>query len=208
MTKSTPTRQLLRKGRSLLSRRLPQWTKYRGHGLYRRTEDFVQWLVLDPSSYKTAFRVHYAVQALAERFPVESLTLGDFVRSDLGIELSFLSESLLKNPDEFVEYTINQVSPTATVPFSARSVDDFLEERKTKHVSALVAQGIAKIAQGDIQLGRTFLCEAVDWYNCIDTPWAKSNLDRIQAWLMANDLVILERLRSDAYVGASLLHLK
>ena len=51
MKTQVSSRQLSRKWQALLAQRLSGWIKYGTYGLYRRTEDFVQWLVLDPSAY-------------------------------------------------------------------------------------------------------------------------------------------------------------
>jgi hypothetical protein len=208
MTESTSTRQLLRASQSLLSKALPQWMKHRRQGLLRRTEDFVQWLLIAPSAYEPSFRIHYAIQALAEQFPVEAVTLGDYIRGDNGEELRFTTELLTSEPQSLIAPVIQQVVPASNIELSAKVVGEFLEDRQFDHVSARVAQGIAKAVQGDIQGGRKLFQEAVSWYNRIDTPWAKLNQERIQIWLSNTDSALLNQLKHDATAGASLLRLK
>lgn len=207
MTETISTRQLLRQGQSLLKKELPSWKKYKGYGLYRRTEDFVQWIVLDPSSYESSFRIHYAVQALAERFPVEALTLGDFVRSDMGGEFRVFQETLLKDGSNFTRRVISQIKPLSSIDLTARIIDEFLAERRINHVASPVAQGIAKIMQGQMQEGRLLLEYAIQWYTHMEASWAQENMKCLQQWISADDMSLLQQLKQAAQEGGLLLRL-
>jgi len=202
------SRQLSRKWQALLAQRLSGWIKYGTYGLYRRTEDFVQWLVLDPSAYEPILRVHYTIQTLAEQFPAADLTLGGIVRNSQGGELRLNAELIVQDVEQTTTAIMIQIAPAITDSFSAESVAQFLDTRQFTHVSAFVGRGIAAVALGDKDLGQHLFRVAFAQYQQMTATWARPLEARVHKWLEIEDKELLNQLRRDALVGAELLRLK
>ena len=208
MKTQASARHLSRTWQTLLAQRLSGWTKHRTYGLYRRTEDFVQWVVLDPSIYDSTLRIHYAVQTLAEQFPTEALTLGDIVRNSQGGELRLSAELPVQDTEQILAAIVGQIAPSVAIPFSAEHVAQFLDTHQFVHGSAILARGVAAVILGDTESGRNLLKAAFDQYHQMPPIWARALADRIHTWLETEDERMLNQVRRDALVGAKLLHLK
>lgn len=208
MTNSHSSRQVSRKLQSLCLNALPLWQKHRTYGLYRCTEDFVQWLIFDSSAYTASVRVQYAIQPLAVQFPAEALTIGDMIRNTDSGELRVDQLQLDENNYKIVQNIIEQVAPSATLAFTIEDVVEYLNHYSKDHVAVLIAQGIAIIAFGEAQQGREIFQVAYDWYQRIDTAWAHIEELRVLSWLNTPDNELISLLRRDAAVGKALLHLK
>ncbi|MCL5950927.1 MAG: hypothetical protein M1132_04265 [Chloroflexi bacterium] len=190
------------------AKRLPGWRKYGRRGLYRRTEDFVQWLHLEPSAFAARTVPQYAVQALAEQLPSVALTLGDRVRDRRGVEFWFEPGDWDTRSSEILESILEQIDPSGFEPLTPQAVIAFLERSGMDHVSAVATRGIAAIVAGSVDEGVHFLREAASWYGRMDIGWARQNEAVVRSWLSASPDDLLSVLRHDAEKGAELLHLK
>lgn len=188
--------------------RLVSWRKHRKYALYRRTEDFVQWLVFDTSEFSVAARPHYSIQALATQFPAESLTLGDMVRDKRGLESWITPDEWKTQHDEIVDRIIVEINPPALEPFTVDAVLEFLNHFKSDHVSAITAYGIAMIITGNIEDGYYRLRQALAQYKNIPSPWARVEEAHLNGWLSCGPEDIVSVLRQQAATGAQLLRLK
>ncbi len=201
------SRQLQSNCQSTCLKRLPEWRKRRFYGLYRCTDDFVQWILFEKSRFNIQVVSHYAVQALAEQFPEEALTLGRRVRNVKGGDLWIQPNDWESQPNEIAEAILSQVDPPPLKPLSAQEVIDFLDRLGSEHVSALTTYGIAFVTLGDTDRGYKYFEDAVHSYKKMNVAWAESNQRRIQSWLAHSPDQLLATLRHDAKIGVKLLRL-
>jgi hypothetical protein len=203
----TNAKKIARNCQSACYKQLSGWEKWRSIAIYRRTEDFVQWLLFETLSFQ-AVRPSYAIQALATQFTEVSLTIGDFARTDQGTPLYIEWESWSSFHENLMEVVLSEVQPSVTVPLTTQTVIDYLDMVPNNHVNFLVTRGIANIVTGNTDLGRRNLKKAQDWYGQITTSWAREEEHRILSWLELSNETLLSKLREDAQVGATLLKLK
>jgi hypothetical protein len=188
--------------------KLTVWHKYRKYALYRRTEDFIQWLLFDTSEFGVAARPHYSIQALATQFPAEALTLGDCIRDKRGVELWLRSDDWQPRKDEIVEQIVRQIDPPAFEPFTIEVVVDFLNRFKSEHIAAITARGIAALIAGDMGKGYAHLKQALKKNKDDPRSWARVEEARLNGWLSCSPDDIVSVLRQQAEIGAQLLRLK
>jgi hypothetical protein len=149
--------QLQRQVRDACHLLLPSWFKYRKGGLYRRTEDFVQWLYFDIVEYRIALRPFYSVQALAAQIPAVVYNLGIEVRSPNGFSTWIEPEMWLHDRVPILDYVIQQVKPPPEEPLNTESILQFVHLLDHDHQDVAVAKGIASIALGDFKRGYAYL---------------------------------------------------
>ena len=180
---------------------LPDWRKYRKKTfIYRKTEDFVQWLVFEPVGYKIAARPWYSIQALAEQCPRIDLTLGGIIRSRDGFD-SWLTPQVWENEAaDVITYIIGQTKPNALQPLTISSVEAFLQEQflSGDHFSVWIASGIAAIVQQEYERGYMLLRQARHMLSQINQSWAVKDTSRLDRWLACPPESILDTLRTDA----------
>ncbi|MDL1895770.1 hypothetical protein FBQ82_05820 [Anaerolineae bacterium CFX7] len=201
------SRQLQSKFQSVCLKYLPEWRKRSSYGLYRCTDDFVQWILFDDSRFNVQLVPHYAVQALAEQFPKEALTLGRRVQNARGGDLWIEPDSWQEQENETIRSIMAQVEPPALKPFGAQEVIEFLDRFGVSHVSAMTTYGIALVVLGNVDKGRVYLVHAAHLYKKMKAPWAEQNEQQIQSWLAHSPDELLRILRQDAKKGAKLLRL-
>lgn len=201
-------RQLTRSCQSAFLNRLADWHRHHSYGLYRRTDDFVQWFLLQKSSFDVLVRPAFAMQALAQQESSETITLGDMARTQQGAELWITPEHWSDQQSFLVDMIIDQIKPSITVPLTAATVRDYLEGVPNNHVDFLVARGIASVVLGQNEGGRHHLEQALKQYSQMDVDWAREEAQRIRSWLACSDATLLAKLREDAQAGAELLNLK
>ena len=188
--------------------KLPSWRKHRKNALYRRTEDFVQWLLFDTSSFRVAVVPHFALQALAVQFPTKALTLGDRVRNTQGSGLWITPDDYKTKREEIAERIVQQVNPPALEPLTNQAILMFLERLQSTHASAVTARAVTKIVEGDFDDGYRYLNQALDKFRRISAPWARIEEARLNGWLSCASEDIIYVLRQQAQVGIQLLRLK
>lgn len=188
-------------------KRLAGWHKRSSIGVYRRSDDFVQWIILDRTSYGP-IRPTFAVQALATQFPVEALTIGDFVRTAEHNPLSIEWDAWNMDQERFIEDILAATQPPITTPLVATVIMDYLKMVPNNHVDFLVARGIASVVLGQNEGGRHHLEQALKQYSQMDVDWAREEEQRIRSWLACSDATLLAKLREDAQAGAATLKLK
>lgn len=208
MNKLFTSRQLRTQWQGFLAKKLLSWQKYSTYGFYRRTEDFVQWLVFDQSTYEHTLRVHCAMQTLAEQFPTPDLTLGKIIRDHKGGELRISSQLTSKDIEYIIAEIINQVQPSVIAPLSTEGVAELLNKYDGVHTSAFVARGVIDIIRGDNNNGRHSFMIALEKYHQIDAMWARPLEKHIQEWLSLDDEELFNQIRHDGQIGVNILRLK
>lgn len=201
------TRQLQSNCQTACLARLFDWHKRKSYGLFRKTDDFVQWIIFEDSRFNPLIVPHYSVQALAEQFPTEALTLGRRVQSKRGGDLWISAEELNTNQADIIDAIIVQTVPSPLQQLDAQAVAKFINEFGTSHVSALTTYGIACVVLGNIDDARKFLREAAERYKKMSTSWASQNERTLQEWLSTSDEQLMHVLRQEARKGADLLRL-
>ncbi len=201
-------RQLKLNIRAACAAHLPEWRKHRTYALYRRTEDFVQWLIFDISRFDILVVPHYAVQALAEEDPAEALTLGQRVHDSQGTDLWIRPDEWVKNESYLVNQIISQIAPPALEPLTVDAVIKFLNSFGFDHVAAITARGIASIIAGSIDEGQHYLEAAAKWYGSMNPEWAKKKEEHIRTWLACSPDALIKVLRQDAEEGVRTLGLQ
>ncbi|MBX7254234.1 MAG: hypothetical protein K1X50_19800 [Candidatus Promineofilum sp.] len=179
---------------------LPHWKKYLKKALYRKTEDFVQWLVFDTVGYKTAVRPWYSIQVLAVQLPTIDLTLGGIIRSRDGFD-SWLTPQVWENDAaDVITHIINHIKPNAMEPLNVGSIEVLLREQflSSDHFNAWIASGIAAIVQQEYERGYMLLGQARHVLSQVNQPWAVADTSRLDKWLKCPPETILDTLRIDA----------
>jgi hypothetical protein len=202
--------QLQRQVRDACHLLLPSWFKYRKGGLYRRTEDFVQWLYFDIVEYRIALRPFYSVQALAAQIPAVVYNLGIEVRSPNGFSTWIEPEMWLHDRVPILDYVIQQVKPPPEEPLNTESILQFVHLLDHDHQDVAVAKGIASIALGDFKRGYAFFEDARSMLMRNPDPpsWVLVERGRIERWLSQGPDTILSVLREDAREGMRILSIK
>lgn len=202
--------QLQRQIRDSCHRRLPSWSKYRKGGLYRRTEDFVQWLYFDIVEYRIAIRPFFSVQDLASQIPAPVFTLGDEIRSPTGFSTWIEPEIWSREREQILDYVVQQVKPVPEKPITTESILQFLLLLGDNHHSFAIAKGIASIVLGNFERGYTFFATARNMLMRNPDPptWVVVERERIERWLSEGPDTIVSVLREDARQGARILGIK
>jgi hypothetical protein len=202
--------QLQRQVRDTCHLLLPSWLKYRKGGLYRRTEDFVQWLYFDIVEYRIALRPFFSVQALATQIPAVVYNLGSEVRSPIGLSTWIEPENWLHGREQILDYMVQKVKPTPGKPITTDSVLQFLHLLDDDHQNVVVAKGIATVVLGDFKQGYAFFEDARSrlMRNPDPPPWVLIEKARIERWLSHSHDMIVSALREDAREGARILGIK
>lgn len=188
--------------------RLASWHKHRKNALYRRTEDFVQWLLFDTSEFRVATRPHYSIQALATQFPTIALTLGNHIRDKRGVALWLKVDDWKKRKEEIIDRIAQQIVPPALEPLTIEAIMEFFDRFESDHESAITARGIATIIAGEMEAGYAYFRQALEKYKNIPYPWARVEEARLTGWLACAPEDIVAVLRHEAEIGAQLLGLK
>jgi hypothetical protein len=202
--------QLQRQVRDAFQALLPSWLKYRKGGLYRRTEDFVQWLYFDIVEYRIAIRPYFSVQALAAQIPAAAFTLGSEIRSSAGLSTWIEPENWTQERDQILRYVIQQVNPKTAKPLTTELILSYLESLDDNHYCIPIAQGIASIVLGHNEVGRAFFKDARErlMHNSDPAPWVLVEKARIERWLSHGPVTIISALREDAKEGARIVGIK
>lgn len=203
----TTSHKLAQACQRAVHKRLAGWHKRSSIGVYRRSDDFVQWIILDRTSYGP-IRPTFAIQALATQFPAEALTIGDFVRTAEHNPLSIEWDAWNMDQERFIEDILAATQPPITTPLVATVIMDYLKMVPNNQVDFLVARGIASVVLGQNEGGRHHLEQALKQYSQMDVDWAREEAQRIRSWLACSDATLLAKLREDAQAGAALLNLK
>lgn len=188
--------------------RLELWKKYRKYGLYRRTEDFAQWLIFDVSNFDIKIRPSYSIQALATQFPTIALTLGNHIRDKRGVELWLKVDDWKNRKGEIIDRIAQQIVPPALEPLTIEAIMEFFDRFESDHESAITARGIATIIAGEMEPGYAYFRQALEKYKNIPYPWARVEEARLTGWLACAPEDIVAVLRHEAEIGAQLLGLK
>ncbi|MCB8939096.1 MAG: hypothetical protein H6654_14945 [Ardenticatenaceae bacterium] len=184
---------------------LPSWNQWRKSALYRRTEDFIQWLSLDVSNLKVAIRLNYSIQSLAVQFPAISLTIGNEIRDLENHEWWITPSNWQEQSEEITEYILRHIQPSPVKDLTEKAILEFLNNIENNHPSVLTAQGITYISLHDIPRGFAYLEKARNRYSEIPAPWAQTETNRLTEWLTSSPEQILDLLRKDAKKGIDIL---
>jgi hypothetical protein len=202
--------QLQREVRNACHLLLPSWFKYRKGGLYRRTEDFVQWLYFDIVEYRIALRPSFSVQDLASQIPAPVFTLGGEIRSPNGLSTWIEPDNWLHEREQILDYVVQQVRPSPEKPLTTGSILQFLHLLGDDHHSFAIAKGIALMVLGDFERGYAFFEDARSLLtrNPDPPPWVLVERGRIERWLSQGPDTIVSVLREDAREGMRILRIK
>jgi hypothetical protein len=202
--------QLQRQVRDACHLLLPSWFKYRKGGLYRRTEDFVQWLYFDIVEYRIALCPFFSVQDLASQIPAPVFTLGGEIRAPNGLSTWIEPENWLHEREQILNYVIQQVKPAPEKLLNTELIFQFLHLLDNNHYRFAIAKGIASIALGDFEGGYSFFEDARSMLMRNPDPpsWVLVERGRIERWLSQGPDTILSVLREDAKEGMQILSIK
>lgn len=200
--------QLSKDCQAACAARLPGWQKYRSYGLYRRTEDFVQWLFFGVSDYEVQVIPSYGIQPLAIQFPTGTISLGGRVPNSRGADYWISPEEWVAHQPKLVEHILNQIAPSVVEPLSIDSIITFLELFKERDELGMVSYGIATVVAGEFTKGLSYLEKAMTVYERSRLDWSKATAQRLKSWLAYSSDELLAQLRQDAVVGGTILGLK
>jgi hypothetical protein len=203
----TTPHKLAQKCQRTVYKQLSGWHKRGSIGVYRRTDDFVQWLIFDPMSFGPV-RPTFSIQALATQFPAEALTIGGYIQDNRGLPLYIEWDDWYSRQEELVRYMITKIEPSVFKALHESIVLEYLGNHTFEHVDELVLYGIALAATGDIDAGKHYFTQALKQYSQMDVDWAREEEQRIRSWLECSDATLLSKLREDAQAGVATLKLK
>lgn len=180
--------------------RLPHWRKYRRKALYRRTEDFVQWLVFDPVGFMPAVRLWTSIQALAAQLPTIDLTLGGIISSRDRFDVWLTPQLWESEKADVISYVVSQIKPNALEPLTIPSIEKFLQDQfvSSDHFSLWLASGVAAMVQQKYERGYRLLRQARQGLSQVNQPWAVADVARLDSWLGCPPQSLLGALRADA----------
>lgn len=201
-------RQFVKSCQAACAAQLPGWRKRRSYGLYRCTDDFVQWLVFEASNYAVEVVPAYGIQSLAIQFPAEAISLGGRVRDRRGVAYWIRPDEWAERQADLVDCILSQVAPSVFDPLAVRNVHTFLEPFKEQGEFGMLNYGIAAILAGAVVEGRNYVEKAMAVYDRSSLAWSSVLAHRLRSWLSATPEALLTHIRRDALGGATLLALQ
>lgn len=184
---------------------LPKWSAYRGFSLYRRTEDFVQWLTLEISESGELGVPAFGLQPIALQFPYMALSIGGRVIRPGGGDFWFNENDWSVHSQEILNAILREAKPALTEDLDSEKILATISPVVHQNQFNLASYGVALVLFGDQERGRHHLEQAAAIYGASTLEWSLKTAVRIRQWLSVSAEDIFAVLRREATLGAEIL---
>ncbi|HEX2911257.1 MAG TPA: hypothetical protein VH186_10645 [Chloroflexia bacterium] len=150
---------------------LSDWREYSrtkaGGQLYRRNQDFVQWLGFQVFSRENRVVAGYAIQALAKQNDFPGATIVKRIRKRSGEEWWVTPDEWALDSDKVVEITLKQIFPDPYRPLDNKDILKMTSKSRLKSPGEFEMHGITLVVNNQLVKGKKYLKKAFDGYEIL-----------------------------------------